>query len=87
MPYINDDIGRRREVCPESELGATNAGELNYQLTELIKDYIRTNGVSYQTFNDISGAFTECLAEFRRRIIVPYEVQKIDENGDVYGDF
>jgi hypothetical protein len=41
-------------------------------------------GQSYQTFNDISGAMTEALAEFRRRIIVPYEDRKIKENGDVY---
>lgn len=86
MPYINPD--RRPQIDPtydmgESVLPARNAGELNYQLTMLIASYVKMNGWSYQTFNDISGAMTEALAEFRRRVIVPYEDVKIKENGDL----
>ena len=81
MPYI--DKGRRALLRPEGSI-PENVGELNYQLTVVLKDYMLGHGKSYQTFNDISGAMTECLAEFRRRVIVPYEDAKIEENSDVY---
>lgn len=82
MPYIPAE-GRReslgtRFTTPESP------GELNYQLTMVLKNYLMGHGESYGTFNDISGAMTECMAEFRRRVIVPYEQEKCAENGDVY---
>jgi hypothetical protein len=33
---------------------------------------------------DVRGAIRACQAEFYRRLIAPYEDQKIKENGDVY---
>lgn len=83
MPYINKE--RRSGALEDTNRSlANNVGELNYNLTlELVK-YLDSKGLSYQTLNDISGAMTECLAEFRRRVIIPYEEQKIIDNGDVY---
>lgn len=63
---------------------ALDAGELNYLLTLTVIEYVQDHGLSYKTLNDVSGALTECLAEFRRRVIAPYEDSKIAENGDVY---
>jgi hypothetical protein len=85
MPYIDDKGGhqRRLNLTPKCHT-PENAGELNYQLTMVLKNYLTGHGESYGTFNDISGAMTECLAEFRRRVIVPYEIQKCEDNGDVY---
>lgn len=60
-----------------------NAGELNYVLTVTILEYMKRKGNSYQTINDISGAMAEALAEFRRRVTVPYELGKIRANGDI----
>lgn len=60
------------------------AGQLNFAFTSLILAYLRTNGVVYQTFNDIIGALEGAKLELYRRMIVPYEVKKIEENGDVY---
>ena len=82
MPYIKSS--QRRYVLERARALAEDAGELNFQLTALIQAYAKSKGHSYQTFNDISGAMTECLAEFRRRVIAPYEDKKIVENGDVY---
>lgn len=84
MPYI--DLKRRDEMANYTCDGEKpdNAGELNYTITRLLIEYMTHKGHSYQTFNDISGAMTECLAEFRRRVIVPYEDGKILENGDIY---
>lgn len=59
-------------------------GELNYQITLLLIQYWQNGPRSYQAINDISGACTEALAEFRRRIVVGYEKNKIIDNGDVY---
>jgi hypothetical protein len=88
MPYIPEG---QREVLRRWALGqssqgipAATAGELNFLLTELILDYLDTNELSYQTLNDIMGALGEAAAEFRRRVIVPYEDSKIAANGDVY---
>jgi len=85
MPYISEgESGRRRKAVTPYVIPAANSGELNFQLTTLAIYYMEEHGKSYQTFNDISGAFTEALAEFRRRVVAPYEDGKIAENGDVY---
>jgi hypothetical protein len=61
-----------------------SSGELNYAFTELAKLYMNQHGLSYQTINDIVGALEGAKAEFYRRVAVPYEDKKIEENGDVY---
>ncbi|MGH7487399.1 MAG: DUF6899 family protein, partial [bacterium] len=78
MPYIPKE--NRRRLKPASNWSASSAGELNYQFTELAIDYVLNHGLSYETLNSISGALTEALAEFRRRVVVPYEAKKISEN-------
>lgn len=86
MPYITKE--RRRALfsdsCVDYDNTVRTAGELNYFLTEQIKDYIKTKGLSYQTINDIVGALEGCKLEFYRRVVVPYENKKKKENGDVY---
>ncbi len=86
MPYIDQE--RRKAIFGESIIDYNSdigtAGELNYFLTCILKEYVDRKGLNYQTINDISGAMTECLAEFRRRIVAPYEDSKIKSNGDVY---
>ena len=79
MPYINQDRRPAVEVfeCPG------NAGELNYLITIFIKEYFESHS-NYQGINDIMGALEGAKAEFYRRVAVPYEDQKILENGDVY---
>ena len=81
MPYIKSE--RRHAIDVMDETPQTS-GELNYAVTNLIVRYLKLKGKSYATFNDISGALTEALAEFRRRIVAPYEDGKILDNGDVY---
>lgn len=79
MPYI--DAKNRFEVgdrCPRT------AGELNFAFTQIAILYMRNNGLCYQTINDIVGALEGAKAEFQRRVVAPYEDQKIKENGDVY---
>ncbi len=81
MPYIpNSD---RDHVHP-GFFAVTTAGQLNYQITCLLDVYMTINGKNYQVMNDIVGALEGAKAEFQRRVVAPYEDQKIIENGDVY---
>ena len=75
MPYIPQD---RRGRLPET------AGELNYAFTWVINQYLGLKGDSYQTLNDIIGALEGAKLEFYRRVVVPYEEIKMQENGDVF---
>lgn len=80
MPYITDKQKLRLHQGGIPQ----NAGELNYWLTVLIRQYIEENNESYQTYNDVMGALEGCKLELYRRKIVPYEDAKMNENGDVY---
>lgn len=81
MPYIPDK--NRRSELKEGR-PAENAGELNYILTIIVRNYFEDNGGRYQQINDVVGALEGCKLEFTRRITNPYEDKKIKENGDVY---
>lgn len=82
MPYIRQVD--RAVLTPKIELEAVTPGELNFQLTEVIKSYVKSRGLSYQTVNDIVGALEGAKLEFYRRVAAPYEDTKIAANGDVY---
>jgi hypothetical protein len=60
-------------------------GELNFMITRLLIWYENDHGKSYGTMNDILGAVEAAKLEFYRRAVVPYEDEKIKQNGDVYG--
>jgi hypothetical protein len=83
MPYITKE--RREAVSRDgSNLLAETAGELNYQITECITDYLRGAVLNYQLINDVIGALEGAKLEFVRRIVNPYETAKMLENGDIY---
>lgn len=80
MPYI--DPKNRREVAEWRDPGC--AGELSYAITCTLLRYFRDNGGRYQQVNDVLGALEGAKLEFYRRVVVPYEDEKIRQNGDVY---
>ncbi len=79
MPYVSPS--RRNAWLRELP---TKAGDLNYDLTCLLLDYLKEHGLNYDTLNAIGGALSYCDKEFYRRIVVPYEQEKCTINGDVY---
>lgn len=83
MPYV--DQKTREEL--EGVFSPENPGELNYKITCLILNYIETKGLKYSTINDIVGVLDCAKMEFYRRIAIPYEDKKIEENGDVYDEY
>lgn len=80
MPYITNQA---RNELANTRITET-PGELNYAFTTIIAAYIKEMGLSYQHINDVLGALEGAKLEFYRRVVVPYEDQKIQENGDVY---
>ena len=80
MPYIP------KEDKPKliSMNAATTPGELNYQITMLCKGYIEKRGVSYSNMNEVVGVLECAKLELYRRMVSPYEDEKIESNGDVY---
>lgn len=81
MPYI--EVNARIELDEHERLPA-NAGELNYAITMLIVEYMRTRNPNYQLLNEIVGVLECAKAEFQRRVVAPFEDTKIKANGDVY---
>lgn len=83
MPYIGPK--RRAELDAGVGYRPRTAGELNYVFTRTIVAYITDHGpLSYGLINDALGALEGAKLEFYRRVAVPYEAGKIEENGDVY---
>lgn len=81
MPYISRQ--RRIPLDEWKHNSATGPGELNYRLSVVIKQYLGTHGRKYSTMNDIMGALEGAKLEFYRKTVVPYEEEKIIENGDI----
>lgn len=95
MPYINPEA--RGELDSFTLPIMETAGKLNFMLTRVCQTYLlnheswngggdpRTKWTNtYQDYNDILGALEACKLEFYRRLVVPYEDEKIRQNGDVY---
>ena len=86
MPYIKKE--RRRELSVPSDwpmIGlAQDVGELNYQITCLVDDFISRKKLKYSEINSVIGVLECAKMELYRRIAAPYEDEKCEENGDVY---
>lgn len=81
MPYIKD---HERVLVKPTVPVATTAGQLNYQLTIVAKEYWDNHTQNYQTIAEIKSAFQGALAEFDRIIVANYENQKIEANGGIW---
>lgn len=82
MPYIKQERRQKLDAGLWPDYPA-DAGELNYVLTTVIRQYWMARK-RYAAINDIVGALDGAKMEFYRRIAAPYEDIKIAENGDVY---
>ena len=82
MPYVIPEV--RLALAPTSAEPAHNSGQLNFQLTCLVDDYVDRHGESYFSINEVIGALECAKQEFYRRVAAPYEDKKCQQNGDVY---
>ncbi len=85
MPYIPKEQRPWADPLATFPTVAT-AGKLNFAMTKLCLEHLRTKGLSYCTLNNIIGALECAKLEMYRRMVAPYEDIKIVENGDVYPD-
>ena len=89
MPYVNQSIRYefRSYLSPLetfiSERGLM-PGELNYLISCLVDDYLRAEGLTYSTLNDVIGVLECAKQEAYRRIAIPYEDEKRAKHGEVY---
>ena len=91
MPYISHE---KRELLQHSlaSLAAgiivadqkDQAGVLNYCISALLNEVLKTNGISYRNINELIGVLECAKLELYRRVASPYEDDKIQSNGDVY---
>lgn len=81
MPYISE---ADRMALNHELRKAKTPGDLNYQISQLIRSYISMNGRSYTTFNAIAGVLSCLSMEVYRRLTAVYEDAKMSENGDVF---
>ena len=82
MPYIVQE--RRKELDKIVKLmntkGVIADGDLNYLLYKFCVRHVHP---SYNSYKNFIGELNECVAEIRRRLLAPYENEKIKINGDV----
>lgn len=81
MPYIDQVV---RAILDSRCRTPNTVGELNYCITQLVKQYQALKGLRYQTINDVLGALEGAKQEYYRRVAIPYENAKMAEYGDVY---
>jgi hypothetical protein len=90
MPYI-EKIARAgydtsiNELCTELRDNNWPPGHLNYIISKLLFERYR-DFPSYTICNSLEGVLQCVSKEFYRRVTVPYEDSKIEENGDVFSE-
>lgn len=82
MPYIAPQL--RDQLAPHSERRAVDTGELNFQISYLLNDYMRFYGINYAMLNNLIGVLECAKLELYRRMAAPYEDVKLNENGDIF---
>ncbi len=87
MPYISKEERKQyhlavSNVIHKLDRADWNPGHMNYVMYTILKAaWIRN--ASYNNGNKLMGVLASVSAEFYRRLMVPYEDDKMDENGDV----
>jgi hypothetical protein len=87
MPYIRQAQRNRLENILHLFMQnmPSDAGELNYVISRICDIYIQVKGKNYANLNEVMGVMECAKNEYYRRVVAPYENEKINSNGDVYG--
>lgn len=84
MPYIKQtDRVQFREFLKAMPY-IQNEGHLNYVITKIILDYLGNHDHCYATMNSVIGVLQCVSHELYRRILTPYEEEKLKTNGDLH---
>lgn len=96
MPYIDEP--RRDEFAEglaglleamREAYGGLNPGDVNYLVTHVVNQFLRCRAEEdgrprYQHYNAAIGVLESAKLELYRRMVAPYEDEKVLANGDVY---
>lgn len=82
MPYVKQH--RRTELLRGSI--PENAGDLAFLLTAVINRFLRHHPEQFERYAQAMAGLEATKLELYRRHIGPYENEKLEENGDVYGE-
>ncbi len=91
MPYVDRQT---RELLDDeiaalaarvNELSDGRAGAINYAVTRLLVLTLLGDGLRYEKINQAIGVLECAKLELYRRLAAPYEDEKAEQTGDVYG--
>lgn len=89
MPYLTEEDKHKVGVEVDRLTDYTNnldiqnlAGHINYINFIVVRRWISKNGKKYFVFAAILGTLICCVLEIYRRLVAPYEEEKIKSNGD-----
>lgn len=82
MPYIKKEDRPLMDLIVKDMMDADVQanGDLNYILFAFCRRAIKP---SYNNYKNFCGELRQCATEIERRLLGPYENEKIVENGDV----
>jgi hypothetical protein len=85
MPYIKQErrnhmVEAIDRLCQDID----SKGDLNYAICEIVGHLIiNSKTISYTNMSEFIDAVHDAECELRRRLLEPYENEKMNENGDV----
>lgn len=84
MPYIpKKDRVKFDKLIDSLLVNIETYGEINYVISKLFKELVKTHGESYNSYNSLVGVL-ECIKlEMFRTRTGPYENTKKQKNGDI----
>ncbi len=80
MPYLT----QAERTSLDGGRKALKGGDLNYQFSKLVNDFLAMKGLSYSAINEAVGALECAKLELYARVARPYEEKKASQNGEVY---
>ncbi len=82
MPYIEQAFRSSMDKVVEEmvQQRVKVNGDLNYILYKFCKENVKPG---YGSLKNFCGELRQCATEIERRLLGPYEDEKITENGDV----
>jgi len=90
MPYIPGNARNDYDDCIDNIVGILIEGgepqmygELNYVVSSIIVRLIQEKGISYALVQNLLGTLECSKMEIYRRLLVPYEDNKMYANGDI----
>ena len=90
MPYIKREDRKKYDrlvdelVNELSQCDKLPVGHINYIITTMLDKAISKHGLCYDNINAMMGVLSCISTELYRRVAVPYENKKIEQNGDVF---